>query len=511
VKPAGPSLWTALVLAVVVSRSAAAQDANLLLTEGLRAYQGLDFDAAAQLLRRALEIDPANGRALAYLALVLLDRDRAEEAETAGRSALALRPEDPDVLNAMGRVLARQDRPEEALALFRRALALVPDFADAHNNMGIVLVELGELAAARDALRKAVTLDPRHAGAYMNLAEALRFEPGDPHLAAMESLARDAKSLTETQQMHLHFALGKALSDVGDAARSIRHMLEGNRLKRSHVAYDEASVLGAFDRIRRTFTPSLLAEKAGHGDPSPLPIFILGMPRSGTTLVEQILASHPLVHGAGELEDFARIVESLRHSIGAFPESAAALGARESRAIAERYLEGLRARAGASERVTDKMPSNFYFVGLIHLALPGASIVHVRRDPVDTCLSCFSKLFASPQDHTYDLAELGRYYRKYAELMAHWRAVLPPGRMLEVRYEELVADFEPEARRIVAHCGLDWDEACRQFHRTARPVRTASASQVRQPIYGSAVGRGSVRREFLAPLMRELGPLAAEL
>jgi hypothetical protein len=304
--------------------------------------------------------------------------------------------------------------------------------------------------------------------------------------------------------MHLHFALGKALADAGDAERAFRHMLEGNRLKRSQIDHDEPAVLGAFDRIRRVFTPSLVEAKSGQGSASRLPILIVGMPRSGTTLVEQILASHPRVHGAGELEDLARIVGGLCQSAGNYPEAIPALDPGQLGAIAERYLEGLVSRSGGAERVTDKMPSNFYFIGLIHLALPEASIIHVRRDPLDTCLSCFSKLFASPQNHTYDLAELGRYYRKYAELMAHWREVLPAGRMLEVRYEDLVADFEPAARRILAHCGLDWDEACRSFHRTARPVHTASAAQVRQPIYGSAVGRGKPYREFLTPLLREL-------
>jgi len=462
------------------------------------------LDEAEAILRRALAIDPRGGRALVNLALVLLDRDRVEEAEAAARSALAARPEDPEVLNALGRVLARQGRPEEAIGFYRRALALAPDLADAHNNLGIALIELGELDAAREALRRAVSLDRRHAGAYMNLAEAEKLAPGDPDLAAMRALARDPAALTMTQRMHLHFGLGKALGDAGEAERAFHHMLEGNRLKRSQIRYDEAAVLGAFDRIRQVFTRSLIEARSGHGNVSRLPIFIVGMPRSGTTLVEQILASHPRVHGAGELEDLARIVGGLRQSAGDYPEAVAALGPDRPGAIAEQYLEALGQRSGGAERVTDKMPSNFYFIGLIHLALPGASIVHVRRDPVDTCLSCFSKLFASPQNHTYDLAELGRYYRKYAELMAHWREVLPPERMLEVRYEDLVADFERAARRILAHCGLEWDDACRSFHRTARPVRTASATQVRQPLYGSAVGRGNAFREFLTPLLREL-------
>ena len=479
-------------------------DPSILANLALALRDLLRLEEAEAALRAALERDPRNGRFLAHLALILLDRERVEEAEVAAREALALRAEDPEALNALGQVLARARRPAEAVALYRRALEIAPDLADAHNNLGIALLELGELDAARGALRRAVALDPRHAGAYLNLAEAQRSASGDPELAAMEALARDPSRLGETQQMHLHFALGKALADAGEPARSFHHMLEGNRLKRARIAYDEAATLRAFDRIREIFTPELLAAKSGHGNTSRLPIFVLGMPRSGTTLVEQILASHPRVHGAGELEDLARIVRELRRPGLEYPELIPVLDPSEIAAVAEHYLAALGAHGGGAARVTDKMPSNFYFVGLIHLALPEAPILHVRRDPLDTCLSCFSKLFATAQNHTYDLAELGRYYRKYAELMAHWREVLPPGRMLEVRYEELVADFEPVARRVLAHCGLGWDDACRSFHRTERPIRTASAAQVRQPIYGSAVRRGEAYREFLAPLLREL-------
>jgi Sulfotransferase family len=288
-------------------------------------------------------------------------------------------------------------------------------------------------------------------------------------------------------------------------------MREGNALKRGRIDYDEAGTLGLFDRIRSTFDRGLLEAKVGAGFTSSMPIFVVGMPRSGTTLVEQILSSHPAVHGAGELADFNTLVDRMaapRGNAFRYPEDTPALTTDQLRALGTAYVEGLRRRAPSATRVTDKMPGNFLFLGLIHLALPNAHIIHVLRDPRDTCLSCYSKLFTAPQDFTYDLAELGRYYGKYAELMAHWRAVLPAGRMLEIRYEDVVADLEASARRIIDHCGLDWDPRCIAFHEARRPVRTASASQVRRPIYRSSRGRWRAYAAHLGPLVAALGDIA---
>ena len=248
------------------------------------------------------------------------------------------------------------------------------------------------------------------------------------------------------------------------------------------------------------FSAEIMRERAGQGDPSPLPVFIIGMPRSGTTLCEQILASHPKIHGAGELGDFEAAVAAL-DSAGGIPSD---IGGEELRAIGAGYLARVAALAPHAARITDKMPANFRFAGLIHLALPNARLIHLRRDPVDTCLSCFSILFGGDQPFTYDLGELGRYYRAYQRLMAHWRAVLPPGVMLEVDYEALVGDFAREARGILTHCGIEWNDACLDFHKTQRPVHTASAVQVRQPIYRSSVGRWRPSGDVLRPLLDAL-------
>jgi hypothetical protein len=262
-------------------------------------------------------------------------------------------------------------------------------------------------------------------------------------------------------------------------------------------------------RIRTVFNAQLLAVKAGGGDPAETPIFVVGMPRSGTTLVEQIIASHPRAMGAGELFDLDLIVHSLAGPGGGspgYPEVVETMSGNQLRLVGGSYLAAIRALAPLSLRVVDKMPWNFHHLGLIRLALPHARIIHTQRNPADTCLSCFSILFNGDDNkYTYDLRELGRFYCGYDALMAHWRNVLPPGFMLEVQYEDVVEDLENQARRIVSHCGLEWDDACLAFHETRRPVRTSSVAQVRQPIYRSSVGRWLPYREWLRPLLEELG------
>ena len=469
------------------------------------------FDEASALLARSLALDPNNAKTLTYLALVRLEQQRVPEAEAAAQRALALAPDDPEAINAMGLVRFEQQRSQEALALHRRAVALKPDLANAHNNIGNILKEDGQLAAARAAFERAIVLDPRETAYYLNLADAKKFVDGDAHIAAMESLARNPDALSSTARSRLDFALSKAYDDLDRHDEAFARMREGNTLKRAAIEYDEARMLGYFDRIRSIFDRRLLEERAGQGCGSSLPVFVVGMPRSGTTLVEQILASHPAVYGAGELPDLNLLVAQMSGAGGnvfCYPEDAPTLTTAQRLALGKAYVDGLQRRAPSAQRVTDKMPANFLFLGLIHLTLPNAHIIHVLRDPRDTCLSCFSKLFTAAQDFTYDLGELGRYYRKYVELMAHWRSVLPAGRMLEIRYEDVIADLEASARRIVDHCRLEWDPRCIAFHEARRPVRTASASQVRRPIYRSSQGRWRAYAAHLGPLVAALGDIA---
>ncbi len=473
------------------------------------ALKDLDrLDEAADLMRRALTIESRDEKLFVHYATVLLDQHKVDEAATANERALALNADNHDAVNLAGRITFERGDLTAALAHYRRALTLKPDLADAYNNMGNVLKELGQLQEAQDAYLRAIRLDANIAGVYVNLANSKKFEPGDPHLEMMETLAGKSEGLSKTDRLQLDFALGKAYGDLKDYRRSFTHLLAGNAAKRATITYDQASVFDLFDRIEAAFTTDLIAKKSGLGDPSAMPIFVIGMPRSGTTLVEQIIASHPMVHGAGELQTFNDGILGVRGPDGntlRYPDFVAALDASALRQIGARYVAAVRKLAPIDDRVTDKMPSNYYFAGLIHLALPNAKIIHSIRNPVDTCISCFSKLFTAEQNHTYDLAELGRYYKRYDQLMAHWRRVLPPQSILDVRYEDVVADLEGQARRIIAYCGLPWDERCLSFHEINRPVRTASATQVRQPIYKSAIGRWRVYEAQLGPLLHALG------
>ena len=465
-------------------------------------------DDAVACYQRAIEIAPAYADACANLGTLQVKIRRYDAAAVSFRRALAINPEIAEAQNGLAHALAQGRQVGEAIAHYEKALLIKPDYAEAHNNLGLALKMLGRIDEGQRAIETAIRLAPNRVEFYVSLASSSkRFAAGDPHLAAMEELALDAASLSSDDQMQLHFALGKALADAGRHEESFTHLLAGNALKRRQTPYDEAAFLAMFDRIRRVFTAELMQEKAGLGHPSAVPVFIIGMPRSGTTLIEQILASHACVFGAGEIGDLTDAVAQLitpGRTSAEFPEGVRDMSGAQLRQLGGSYLERVSALAPAALRITDKLPANYSLAGLIHLALPNARIIHVRRDPVDTCLSCFSILFGGHQPQTYDLAELGRYYRAYAALMEHWRGMLPPGVMLEVQYEEVVADFDRQARRIVAHCGLDWDDACLEFHKTQRPVWTASVNQVRQPIYRTAIGRWRPYRDMLGPLLAEL-------
>ncbi len=478
------------------------------------ALQGLKgFEDAIVHYETAIAIDPDYAEANYGLATTLQALNRHAQAIPFFEKALDIDPDYAEANYGLGIALQALDRDEQAVELYQKALAAVPGFADAYNNLGVALQQLGRLDEARVALERAIALAPRHVEFYLNLLNIERLPLEDRLFANLQSLAREEASLSAEDRIHLHFALAKALANIGDQRQSFEHLLKGNSLKRQEVVYDETAVLRALDRTGAVFTPELMRAKQGQGDASDLPVFIVGMPRSGSSLVEQILASHPKVFGAGERLD----LRDALNSFGAaseislpFPERFLVTTGDELRRLGADYLDRLKTALPASpgnwQRITDKMPANFRLAGLIHLALPNARIIHTRREPVDTCLSCFSILFSADQPFAYDLGELGRYYRAYNSLMEHWRCVLPEGVMLDLQYEELVADFERQARRIIAHCGLEWDDACLAYDKTARAVKTASAAQIRQPIYRSSVGRWRPDADVLKQLLDGLGP-----
>jgi tetratricopeptide (TPR) repeat protein len=460
---------------------------------------------------KVLAVQPRNYAAHNNLATVLQKLGRFDDAIKLYRHALTISPEYADAYYNLGTAFLALDRNEDAIKECEKALRLDPSKALAHNNIGVALQALGRIEDAGQAYERALQIAPREAAVHLNLAYLRRFTAGEPRLAALEKLAEESATLDAGNQVSLHFALGKALSDLGQHERSFRHLREGNALKRAQLKYDEKEMLSLLERIRTIFTPELMQQKSGDGCHSDVPVFVVGMPRSGTTLVEQILASHSRVHGAGEIETFYQAMVKFRCRNGVnriaaeFPDFVSATPPEALRDLGSDYIELTKSAALApAERIVNKLPLNFKYVGLIHLALPDARIIHVRRDPVDTCFSCFSLLFTGDQSFAYDLGELGRYYRGYAALMEHWRDVLPRGVMIDVQYETLVADIEGQARAIVDHCGLNWEDACLAFHKTSRPVKTASSVQVREPLYRTSIGRWRQYETFLQPLIQAL-------
>jgi tetratricopeptide (TPR) repeat protein len=464
---------------------------------------------ALESFEKALAAKSDHVQALYNHGNVLCDLKRPTEALASYDQAIAAKPDYADAFNNRGNALQDLKRPLEAIASYDRALAIRPTYVESHENRGILLGELGQLALAQEALETAIKLAPQRARSHFHLTLLRRTSPGDPHLAVMENLALRIDSLAPSEQIDLNFALAKACEDSGDTEQSFRRLVAGNALKRKAVVYHEDATLRVFKRLIKTFTADSMRLGPEGGEPSDAPVFIFGMPRSGSTLVEQILASHPRVVALGEVDDFENALMGLRDSAGnalQFPEMFAAPSAELLRRLGASYLRSVGAADSAAHRITDKRPGNFLYAGLIHLALPKARMIHTRRNPVDTCWSCFSQRFADSGSLpcAYDLGELGRYYRAYEALMAHWRGVLPQNVMLEVQYEDVVEDIEAQTRRILAHCGLEWDPRCLAFHRTERQVRTVSVAQVRQPLYKSAVGRWRRFEPFLEPLLREL-------
>ena len=458
-------------------------------------------EQAVAAFERALGVDPDYAEARLGLAGALAAADRHEEAEAAYRRVLGGDPAHAVAAScALAALLVTTGRHDAALDVLDAALADAPGEAALHRQRGLTLAEQGALDRAAGALETALVIAPT-AALYRELANCRRLAPADPHLRAMHAMAARADALPASEQVHLCFALGRALTDAGDPAAGFRHLLAGNALHRKTIRYDEAQTLRLFERISAAFSPDVLRARAGAGETGAAPIFIVGMPRSGSTLIEQMLACHPDIDAGGERTAFGRAVRAAGMDTEdmPFPESVECLDETALHALSADYLARI-GSAGAA-RSTDKMLANAVFAGLIHLALPDARIVNARRDPVDTCLSCFAELFASDVPFAYDLGELGRFHRAQAGLLDHWRRVIPSYAMLDVDYEAVVRDPETQARRLLGFCGLAWNPAVLRFHESRRPVRTASLAQVRRPLYTSSVGRWHPDADILRPLL----------
>jgi len=463
---------------------------------------------AEVLLERALELAPGFLPARHNYAVVLHRQRKPGQALAQVQKLIDADPVNPSYRTLKATIASSIGDYDMALDLYAGVLADYPNNARVWMSYGHALKTTNRQSECVQTYRKSIELAPQLGEAYWSLAnlKTFRFTPAD--IAAMQAQLATGR-LTNDDRLQFHFALGKAFEDARQFAESFEHYREGNRLRRAAVGYDADATIGQMQRSKALFTPEFLAARAGQGASAPDPIFIVGLPRSGSTLLEQILSSHPLVEGTMELADIVNMARELGGTQprvqGAYPESLAALDADALRVLGERYLEQTRIyRKTDAPFFIDKLPNNFAHTGLIHLILPRAKIIDARRHPLGCCFSNFKQHFARGQHFTYSLEDLGLYYRGYVQLMAHYDAVLP-GRVHRVIYERMIEDTEGEVRRLLEHCGLPFDERCLRFYENERAVRTASSEQVRRPIYREGVDHWQHYEPWLGPLKSALG------
>jgi tetratricopeptide (TPR) repeat protein len=469
------------------------------------------LDDADFLLESVLTYAPTYQPARYDYVRVLLQRHRHAKALEESHKLIASDPSNRSYRTAHANVLVALGEYAEALRLYRELLAETPQAADLHLSIAHVLKTQGQQRNAIDSYRAAARVQPSYGDAYWSLAnlKTYRFEEAEIERMRLEESRAQTRLI---DRYHLCFALGKALEDRADYAESFAYYDRGNSLKKSEIRYRPEGVEQNARLQMQLFTPEFLRTRQQVGSPAGDPIFIVGLPRAGSTLIEQILASHSKVEGTMELADIPRLVQRLRgrewhESEPRYPGVLRELDAGQLRALGEQYLNDTRVYRSGKPFFIDKMPNNFRHIGLIHLMLPNARIIDARREPMACCFSNFKQLFASGQEFTYSLDDIARYYRMYVELMEHWSAVLP-GRILRVQHEEVVADLESSVRGLLDFCGLEFEPACLEFFRTERSVRTASSEQVRQPIYREGLEQWRHFEPWLGPLRAALGDLA---
>jgi len=467
------------------------------------------YGDAEALLTRCLELAPSFTAARHNLAIALHRQSKEAEALAVVDTLLATQPGNPGYRNLRAAILVRIGEYDSAIGIYEGLLARYPGQAKLWLSYGHTLKTAGRQEDCLAAYRKCIGLAPHLGEAHWSLANMKTVRFTEAEIAAMQTEV-ERPELGNEDRFHFHFALGKALEDEHNFAESFAHYAEANRLRRTELHYDADETTDHAERSKALFTREFFAERAGYGAPAADPIFIVGLPRSGSTLLEQILASHSAVEGTMELPDISAMARAMsgkkkRSQPSAYPEVLARLSAAEIRGLGEQYLARTRVqRKTNAPFFIDKMPNNFAHLGLIHLALPNARIIDARRHPLACCFSGFKQHFARGQNFSYSLEDIGRYYRDYVDLMRHFDAVLP-GRVHRVIYEDVVNDMEGEVRRLLHYCNLTFEPACLRFFENERAVRTASSEQVRQPIYRSGLEQWRAYEPWLGPLVSVLG------
>jgi tetratricopeptide (TPR) repeat protein len=461
------------------------------------------LDDAEFLLDSVLVYAPDYHAARYEYAVVLSERHKHARAREEAQKLLRIDPQNRAFKTVYATACVGLGDHDEALRMFRELLADAPEQPDLHLSIAHVLKTLGRQQQAIESYRAAAAARPSFGDAYWSLANLKTYRFFDDEILRMR--AQEAASATRlVDRYHLCFALGKALEDRADYEESFAYYERGNALKKSEISYSADSLERSLGLQRAVFTSDFVASRHGVGCERSDPIFIVGLPRAGSTLLEQILASHSLVEGTTELADIPRLVQRLagrsgKNSPPQYPAVLTELSAEQLRRFGQKYIDDTQIFRTGKPFFIDKMPNNFRHIGLIHLILPNAKIIDARREPMACCFSNFKQLFASGQEFTYSLDDIGRYYRSYIELMQHWDAVLP-GKVLRVQHEDVVADLESNVLRILDFCGLEFESSCTEFYRTERAVRTASSEQVRLPIFSTGLDQWRHFKPYLGPL-----------
>ena len=443
--------------------------------------------AALPLIQTAAAISPDHHVIQLTLGNVLASMGDTQDAEAAYSRAVEIDPAYAEGYYNLANLVSARGAAAEAEPLLRKAVEFNPDFVAAHNNLAIVLKDLGRIEDAANSFSRALEIDPNSGAALYGVSQTRKFAADAPEIAAGERILGSA-NLDASDRINVHFALGKMYDDCGNYAAAFENFTAANRLKGG--GFDRDRHAKAIEAMIASDTAGAIRDSGDAGNFSKTPVFVLGMPRSGTSLVEQIIASHSDAFGVAEMNEIAEF-------------AATHPGADDARDFAPRYLNRLAGISGGARRVVDKAPWNYLYIGLIATVFPRARIIHCVRDPLDTCLSCYFQNFTSGHDYTADFGDLGFVYRAYQRLMAHWQSV-SRSPILEVRYEDLVARQEETSRALIAFCGLEWDPDCLGFHNTVRAVNTASSWQVRRPLYASSTERWRNYADYLGPLRAAL-------
>lgn len=473
--------------------------ADALLAQGRPSEALLQIKVAADSRPEAPDIQVSMGN-------ILQELGRSDEAITCFESVIAALPRCAPVYCNIGNVFRQLGHRSDAIEQYEKSLGIDPNYAEGHYDLGVVYQEIGDQEKALKSFRRAIALDRRLTKSWHAIVSHSRSDLNDEDVQTMQQSLSSSSEHSPEQRMHLEFALGKVREVDSDYEEAIKHYHAANRLRRAAVDYSVERDEITFENIKATFDSDFLDHWSEVGVSDETPIFIIGMPRSGTTLAEQILASHSSVFGGGELLTLPRVIsERIPMQDGVdYTAALETVSASDLKFIANRYISLLRRLHGEVHHITDKLPTNFLNLGLIKILFPNARVIHCTRDPRDTCYSIYKHYFSARGHHyAYDMEDLGHYYNLYASLMAHWKQSFPGG-FFDLNYELMVEEQETTTRALLEACGLPWDPACLKFHKTARPVATISASQVRQPIYTGSVGVWRKYEESLAPLLRIL-------